>query len=225
MMSKTCPRCSHPLPLGEFALDKSRKDGLAAYCLICDRTRKHNITRNEYLALLERQNGKCGFPDCDRPPLEIDHDHRCCPTGKRSCGRCIRAVLCSKHNMALGQFADSIENLREGIEYLKNFDRCLWEILVPVCRADGKEIDIPFHQLWDEKVRAVSGGLTITRSVRGQWIFEDKLFSERVIPCRVMATRWEMNQIAKITIAHYSDQLAVMFYRLSESAIIMMQDN
>jgi len=126
--------------------------------------------------------------------------------------------------MALGQFADCIETLKDGIEYLKNFDRCLWEILVPVCRADGREIDVPFHQLWDEKVRAISGGLTITRSVRGQWVYEEKLFSERVIPCRVLATRPEMDQIARMTIDHYSDQLAVMFYRLSESAIILMQD-
>ena len=126
--------------------------------------------------------------------------------------------------MALGQFADSIENLRDAVEYLRNFDRCLWEVLVPVCHADGREIEVSFHQIWDEKVRAVSGGLTINRSVRGQWLYEGELFSERVIPCRVLATRWEMDQIAEITLSHYNDQLAVMYYRLSENTIIRMQE-
>lgn len=47
----------------------------------------------------------------------VDHDHTCCP-GKRSCGRCVRGLLCNRCNRALGQFGDDIETLRRAVAYL-----------------------------------------------------------------------------------------------------------
>ena len=49
----------------------------------------------------------------------VDHDHNCCPTQK-SCGKCIRALLCSKCNPALGLMCDNPERLRAAAYYIEN---------------------------------------------------------------------------------------------------------
>ena len=48
---------------------------------------------------------RCGqdkaLEDTDRN-LSVDHDHACCPTGGRSCGKCARGLLCVRCNSCLG---------------------------------------------------------------------------------------------------------------------------
>lgn len=64
----------------------------------------YGITPEQYEALFNAQNGCCAL--CDRRPnhlLHVDHDHSCCP-GKRSCGQCIRGLLCGSCNRLLGWF-------------------------------------------------------------------------------------------------------------------------
>ena len=69
-----------------------------------------------YSALESRQGMQCAI--CHRTlPLVIDHDHACCP-GKRSCGRCIRGLLCDLCNRGLGMFKDDPIRLRAAAEYL-----------------------------------------------------------------------------------------------------------
>lgn len=98
--------------------------------------------------------------------------------------------------------------------------RQLWEVLVPVAWNTGFKIHVDYHREWDAKVRAISGGLTILRVVRGQWQTDDKLFNEKVIPCRVLCTRPEMDKIIDITMEHYHDQHAILAYRLTEEIIL-----
>jgi len=64
----------------------------------------YKLTVEDYDSLLDLQGGVCG--GCGDPPAEnkmlaVDHDHRCCPT-KKSCGLCIRGLLCPQCNMAAG---------------------------------------------------------------------------------------------------------------------------
>lgn len=84
----------------------------------------YNITPEIYDAMLLSQDGTCAIPSCERSPkdqrgqrLAVDHDHSCCP-GKKSCGKCIRGLLCSICNRRLGH----LENQRwlaEAFHYLE----------------------------------------------------------------------------------------------------------
>lgn len=96
----------------------------------------------------------------------------------------------------------------------------LWEILVPTIRNDGRPFRTRYHRVWDQKVRAISGGLTIMPVAKGQWIAPDgKLFMERMIPVRLIATREQMEAIVDMTIKYY-EQLAVLAYKISEEVIL-----
>lgn len=96
----------------------------------------------------------------------------------------------------------------------------LWEILVPTVRQDGTPIRTRFHRVWDAKVRDITGGLTILPVAKGQWTAPDgKLFSERMIPVKIAATRSQIERIIDMTIAYY-EQLAIMAHKVSDEVII-----
>jgi hypothetical protein len=50
--------------------------------------------------------------------LHIDHDHACCPGKGRTCGNCVRGVLCGHCNHILGKAQDDRERLMKLVEYL-----------------------------------------------------------------------------------------------------------
>ena len=102
--------------------------------------------------------------------------------------------------------------------------RNLWEILVPTIRPNGVPFRLRYHKIWDSKVRAISGGLTIMPVAKGQWIHQGALFTERMIPVRILATREEMEAIVNMTIEYYS-QIAVMAYRISDEVILKYGNN
>lgn len=143
---KTCPGCKQTKPQTEYHKNKNRRDGLNHTCKICacervakskknhpermarvaaERTFKlHHIEREDWQRMNEAQGGNCAI--CKGPPiyndrtkgrLYIDHDHACCP-GSYSCGKCIRGLICTRCNVALGMVKDSIEILRSLITYL-----------------------------------------------------------------------------------------------------------
>ena len=99
----------------------------------------------------------------------------------------------------------------------------LWEILVPTTHQDGRPIKTKFHRVWDEQVRKVSHGLTIMSPVKGQWIFKEELFEERMIPVRLIATREQVDEIVKMTLKYY-DQLAVLAYKIADDVILRHRD-
>lgn len=97
----------------------------------------------------------------------------------------------------------------------------LWEIMVPTVRNDGKPFRTRYHRVWDDKVRAISGGLTIMPVAKGQWVDQSnkKLYRERMIPVRIACSKEEIVQIMDMT-AKFYDQLAVMAYRVSDLCLI-----
>lgn len=93
---------------------------------------------------------------------------------------------------------------------------CLYEILVPTRYGDTeKPIRTVHHKRWDEKVRQISGGLTIFHPGKGQWLHDGELIAERVIPVRVACTPGQIEQIVETTLDHYR-QKAVMFYKVTD---------
>lgn len=86
------------------------------------RARSYGLTLEQYNFLLEKQNGLCAI--CGEPPtpgkdLCVDHDHSCCPDRNRSCGKCVRGLLCHGCNMRLGQLESSL--VQRSLEYLANY--------------------------------------------------------------------------------------------------------
>ena len=87
-----------------------------------DMLQKLGVTPEKYDELFEKQGGKCAI--CKNEPLgrrqrfSIDHDHSCC-TGRKSCGKCIRGLLCNKCNLGIGNFDDDINRLKSAVSYLE----------------------------------------------------------------------------------------------------------
>ena len=87
---------------------------------------KFGISLEEYLEILDKQNGVCAICDKDEVvlvrgslrKLAVDHDRACC-SGDRSCGGCIRGLLCQYCNTALGLFRDDEKLLTKAINYIK----------------------------------------------------------------------------------------------------------
>lgn len=100
-------------------------------------------------------------------------------------------------------------------------DEHLWEILVPTVRNDGRPFRLRYHRVWDEKIKAISGGLTIVPPVNGVWVSPSgETFEERMIPVRIMCTREEIMAIAEMSKKHY-EQEAIMVYRVSTEVYIV----
>ena len=89
----------------------------------------YGITDEQYQAMLIKQDRKCsickvlfsgGKGNRDKDSPCVDHDHTCCPKGK-SCGKCIRGLICRKCNIMLGNAQDNVETLSNAIQYLNKF--------------------------------------------------------------------------------------------------------
>lgn len=122
---KFCVGGAHWTPEEEFHRDSRTADGYNGRCRRCQRDgvlrRTYNITLDEYEAMVAAQDGRCAI--CSLPPesggsLHIDHDHACCPDKCKSCGECIRGLLCSPCNTALGLLRDDVSRLSAAMNYL-----------------------------------------------------------------------------------------------------------
>jgi len=74
----------------------------------------YGLSLDDYRDLLAQGCEICGVLE----ELCIDHDHSCC-SGVKTCGDCIRGVLCKRHNKVLGYVGDSVEELQALIDYLQ----------------------------------------------------------------------------------------------------------
>jgi hypothetical protein len=88
------------------------------------RTTVHGITIIQYQDMLALQDHRCAICRTDDPGghgnWHIDHDHSCCPTSKKSCGECVRGLLCSRCNTGIGLLGDDPDRLLEAARYLRD---------------------------------------------------------------------------------------------------------
>lgn len=142
MIFKRCASCKIEKQLLDFYRDKNGKHGVFLYCKLCDDARRKiyiaknpNYAKEKHLRqrfklsiekrnkLIQEQNGRCkicGTSDPGKRGWQIDHDHECCPTRKKTCGKCIRGILCISCNKGLGDFKDSSNLLKAAALYLEN---------------------------------------------------------------------------------------------------------
>jgi hypothetical protein len=145
--NKTCTKCMVKKDLSDFSRDNRSKCGLQARCKACYRlydsaradyrrnkpgahdkahgrylNRTYGLSRDEYANILLTQDGRCAICRTDTPgeiikEWAVDHDHACCP-GKKSCGKCVRGLLCRACNSGIGALKDNVDVLYKAIEYL-----------------------------------------------------------------------------------------------------------
>lgn len=66
-----------------------------------ERARRYNIPIDRLREMLAAGCAAQNIGTCDGE-LQIDHNHKCCNERRKSCGKCVRGVLCRRHNTALG---------------------------------------------------------------------------------------------------------------------------
>ena len=84
------------------------------------RLRRYNLTEEIFFSILAHQGERCALcksKDSGRRDWCIDHDHKCCPDSCRSCGKCVRGLLCNSCNPKL---QDSIDIAMSIPSYLTN---------------------------------------------------------------------------------------------------------
>jgi hypothetical protein len=124
-----CATCLLLKSVEEFYKKPSNRSGYHSSCKVCHNQEsgaryaaqprekkagwriqhKFGITWEQYQEMLLAQGGVCAickqeepmFRGGQRAALAVDHDHACC-SGARACGACVRALICSLCNHAIG---------------------------------------------------------------------------------------------------------------------------
>lgn len=109
----------------EYCLEYRENSKFSNGSLKCRRCR-HIYSRygiffyqREYLRLL--QNNSCAICLDESKKLHIDHDHGCCESGSKGCGKCVRGLLCSKCNHGIGHAKESEEIFDEMVSYIRKY--------------------------------------------------------------------------------------------------------
>lgn len=143
--NKRCTCCGETKPFSEFHRRPDRKLGYDARCKACrsaDSRRRNadpekqarqralhlayrfGLSVDQYNDMLAAQGGVCPIclrsPENLTQPFHVDHDHRCCP-GDKTCGQCLRDLLCFNCNVALGSIRDSLETAERLVTYLRRY--------------------------------------------------------------------------------------------------------
>jgi Recombination endonuclease VII len=104
--------------------NKTHRDQHKRIARKCHLKMTYGLTPECYEEILDKQGRACAICKTTEPggrfkEWSVDHDHACC-AGRKSCGKCIRGLLCSACNQALGLFGDRLDVLKEAVTYLNS---------------------------------------------------------------------------------------------------------
>ena len=120
-----CPECNREY---QQAFDRERRAAREHDPVASRRAHirhRFGLSVEQYEAMLTAQGGACWI--CRKSSdvvgmLVVDHDRSCCP-GERSCGKCVRALLCRRCNSGLGQAKDDPVRLAALRDYVRKHAR------------------------------------------------------------------------------------------------------
>ena len=134
---KQCTKCLNLKNIENYSKKTKASDGLQPWCKTCVVENKRSWIKNnrgrvqinvwysryrlrekDINDILQQQDNKCGICRLEFTETPcVDHDHSCC-NEKKSCGKCIRGLLCSDCNKRLGGY-EYINSIPHAKEYLK----------------------------------------------------------------------------------------------------------
>ena len=126
--NRFCYICKEWKSPESFGKRSSQPDGLDPGCKKCRNARarkmRHGLDPQDIAGMIEEQGGCaiCQTEEPGRNGWQVDHDHACCavgPSGGKTCGKCLRGILCSGCNTMLGMSKDNPSTLRRGASYLE----------------------------------------------------------------------------------------------------------
>ena len=110
------------------AAAKKYRERYKERCVNSSLRSRFNISLEHYEQLLAKQDGVCAI--CKQQEtfvargtlakLCVDHNHNCC-SGKKSCGKCVRGLLCHRCNLVLGHLKDDPDLLRNAASYIERY--------------------------------------------------------------------------------------------------------
>lgn len=122
---KTCQKCKKLKQLQYFNTSVGQIAGRASICKDCcsiKSLKQYGITEHQYNSMLEDQGNRCAICGSCSPGSSgrwrVDHNHGCCP-GEKSCGNCVRGLLCRTCNSGLGFLHDDSILLRRAADYVE----------------------------------------------------------------------------------------------------------
>jgi hypothetical protein len=63
---------------------------------------RFNLTKEQFEKM--SKNGCMICNDVPERNLHVDHDHACCESNSRTCGKCVRGVVCNKCNTLIAHY-------------------------------------------------------------------------------------------------------------------------
>lgn len=83
----------------------------------------YSLTIEQYDNMLVSQSGLCEICNTQITSnrfFDVDHDHACC-NGYKSCGKCVRGLVCFNCNSVLGHSKESVPLLLSAVRYIEKY--------------------------------------------------------------------------------------------------------